>query len=255
MTTMILLTCILALFMFITSGRSGLYSFISLVINFILLFITIVLIAGGVPAIAVSFFTGICILAITIYMGNSGENETDIAFLATILVMSVMIVLIIPVEHLAQVQGFSNEDSEEIEAFNLAIGVNFEAIIISTTVLSTLGAIAEAAIAVASGLQEIIEQKPDITLQELRKSGQNIGYQIMGMTFNTLFFGMFGGNLALFILLYKLQATFGYYLNSKVFVSETMLVLYASIAVILIIWTTSELMVYRLAKQRKKNSK
>ncbi|GAJ27363.1 membrane spanning protein [Liquorilactobacillus sucicola DSM 21376 = JCM 15457] len=255
MTTMTLLTCILAFLMFITSGRSGVYSFISLVINFVLLFITIVLIAGGIPAIGVSFFSGICILAITIYMGNSGETETDIAFLATVLVMGIMLVLIIPVEHLAQVQGFSNEDSEEIEAFNLAIGVNFESIIISTIVLSTLGAIAEAAIAVSSGMQEIIEQKPTIELNDLRKSGRNIGHQIMGMTFNTLFFGMFGGNLALFILLYKLQATFGYYLNSKVFVSETMLVLYASIAVIMIIWTTSELMVHRLAKQRKKNSK
>ncbi|WP_311408225.1 YibE/F family protein [Liquorilactobacillus uvarum] len=253
MTTMTSLTLILALLMFVTSGRNGVYSFISLVINFALLFITVVLIAGGVPAIGVSFFSGICILAITIYMGNSGESETDIAFLATILVMIVMLLLIVPIEHAAQIQGFSNEDSEEIEAFNLAIGVNFEAIMISATVLSTLGAIAEAAIAVSSGLQEIIEQKPEIELSDLRKSGRNIGQQIMGMTFNTLFFGMFGGNLALFILLYKLQASFGYYLNSKIFVGETMLVLYASIAVIMIIWVTSELMVHKLARQRKKN--
>ncbi|KRM96207.1 integral membrane protein [Liquorilactobacillus aquaticus DSM 21051] len=250
MTTMTFLTFILAFLMFVAGGRNGIYSFFSLVINFFLLFITIILIAGGVPAIGVSFFSGVCILAITIYMGNSEGSEADIAFIATILVMVIMLLLIIPFEHLAQVQGFSNEDSEEIEAFNLAIGVNFESIMISAAVLSTLGAIAEAAIAIASGLQEIIEQKPEIELSDLRRSGRNIGKQIMGMTFNTLFFGMFGGNLALFILLYKLQATFGYYLNSKIFVGETMLVLYASIAVIMIIWITSELMVHKLAKQR-----
>ena len=60
-----------------------------------------------------------------------------------------MLVLIVPVDYLAQVQGFGNEQSEEIEAFNLLIGVNFESLLIATTVLATLGAIAEASIAVA----------------------------------------------------------------------------------------------------------
>ena len=99
-------------------------------------------------------------------------------------------------------------------------GVNFEQLLIATTVLSTLGAIAEAAIAVASGLNELIEQRPTITLPEVFKSGKTIGFQIMGMTFNTLFFGMFGSDLALFILLYKLDADFSYYLNSKIFVKR-----------------------------------
>ena len=64
----------------------------------------------------------------------------------------------------------------------------------------------------------------------------------MGMTFNTLFFGMFGGDLALFILLYKLDATFGYYLNSKIFVAESMEVLFSSISIILVIWITTYMM-------------
>ena len=238
MSELSLLTLILLILMLLVGGKHGLSSFISVVLNFGILFLTVILIAGGFPPLGVSLFAGICILAITIYMGNSDETATNTAFLATIIVMLVMLVIIIPLDQLAQVQGFGNEQSEEIEAFNLLIGIKFESLLIATTMLSTLGAIAEAAIAVASGLEELIAQQNSITLSQLYKSGRTIGFQIMGMTFNTLFFGMFGGDLALFVLLYKLNATFGYYLNSKIFVGECLAVLFSALAVILVIWIT-----------------
>ena len=68
--------------------------------------------------------------------------------------LAIVVVVMVPFIKLVGIQGFSPEQSEEIEAFNLLIGVNFESIAISTMILSTLGAIAEAAIAIASGLDE-----------------------------------------------------------------------------------------------------
>ena len=223
--------------MWIVGGKRGLASFSSVALNFILLFLTVIFISIGVPALWTTIFAGIAILAVTIYMGNSDEKTTNIAFGATLISLAIVVVVMVPFIKLVGIQGFSPEQSEEIEAFNLLIGANFESIVISTMILSTLGAIAEAAIAIASGLDEIIEQQPDITLPALYTSGQ-----IMGMTFNTLFFGMFGGDLALFILLYKLNATFGYYLNSKIFVAESMEVLFSSISIILVIWITTYMM-------------
>lgn len=245
MTTLNMLIIVLAVLVMVVGGKKGFMALSSFVINFCLLFLSIILIAGGFSPIAVAAFSGICILAITIFMSDCGEKEANIAFIATLIVLLLMILLIAPLDHLIQIQGFSTEDSEEVEAFNLAIGVSFESILLATTVLSTLGAIAEAAIAVASGMHELIEQSPKITTHDLRHSGRIIGFQIMGMTFNTLFFGMFGGNLALFILLDKLQVSFGYYLNSKIFVGETCLVLYSSIAVVAVIGVTIELVVKR----------
>ncbi|WP_302046985.1 YibE/F family protein [Ligilactobacillus agilis] len=250
MSAITLLSLILLILMLLVGGKHGLSSFISIILNFALLFIAVILIAGGFPPLGVSLFIGICILAITIYMGNNDEVATNTAFIATILVVGVMLVLIVPVDYLAQVQGFSNEQSEEIEAFNLLIGVNFESLLIATTVLATLGAIAEASIAVASGLEELLSQKPDLTLAQLYKSGKAIGFQIMAMTFNTLFFGMFGGDLALFILLARLNASFGYYLNAKIFVGECLAVLFSALAVILVIWITIYLTGRKLNAQR-----
>ena len=152
MSTISLLTLILMVLMILVGGKSGFTSFLSVVFNFLILFAAVILITGGISAIGVTFFAGVCILAITIFMGNKNETSTNTAFVATLIVMVIMLLLIVPLDYFAQIKGFSNEQSEEIEAFNLLVGANFETILISTTVLSTLGAIAEAAVAISSGL-------------------------------------------------------------------------------------------------------
>ena len=252
MTTLKTLLLILAILVILVGGKNGFKAIISFGLNFCLLFLSVILIAGGFSPIMISVLSGGCILAITIYLSDCQETVANTAFFATVIVLALMVIMIIPFDHLVQIEGFSSEDSEEVEAFNLAIGINFESLLIATTILSTLGAIAEAAIAITSGMQEIIEQTPAISSQNLRKSGRTIGFQIMGMTFNTLFFGMFGGNLALFILLDKLRSTFGYYLNSKIFVGETFMVLYSAIAVIGVIGVAIELMVRKVENQQVK---
>ena len=251
MSSILALTIVLAVLMMVFGGKQGTASFFSVLLNFGILFVTVILISSGFPPLLISLFAGICILATTIYMGNSDDRSTNIAFEATIIVLVVMIIMIVPMDHWAQIKGFSTEQSDEIEAFNLLIGINFEKLAISTAILSTLGAISEAAIAISSGLQEIIDQNPDITKKKLYQSGSNIGSQIMGMTFNTLFFGMFGSDLALFVLLAKVHAGIGYCINAKIFVSECMLVLYSAVAVICVIMITTFLMAHRLEKQQK----
>lgn len=246
MSSILLLTIILAVLMTLVGGKKGLISFFSVLLNFVILFVAVILISVGITPIGVTIFAGLALVATTIYMGNDEEKTTNVAFIATVISMGILLLMIIPFDKFAAIQGFSPEQSEEIEAFNLLVGIKFESITISITILSTLGAIAEAAIAVASGLDELMEQNPNMTLAQLYESGRNIGFQIMGMTFNTLFFGMFGGDLALFILIAKMHANFGYYLNSKIFVSESIEVLFSSIAIIFVIVMTTYLMGRRI---------
>lgn len=250
MSTLNLLILILLGLLIIVGGKRGMISAITLACNFCLLFVAVVLIASGFNPLVVCGLFGLAILALTIYPGNDDTTTCNVAFGATLVVLVGMLVLIVGFDHFAQTAGFASEQSEEIEAFNVNIGVNFEQIAIVVTILSTLGALAEAAIAVASGVSEVIAQTPTITRKQAFKSGKNIGKQITAMTFNTLFFGMFGSDLALFVLLVKLNASFGYYLNSKIFVAETMLVLYSCLAVILVIELTAWLMSRRVARQK-----
>ncbi|TPR14736.1 YibE/F family protein [Apilactobacillus timberlakei] len=239
MSAIIVLGIVLFILMLLVGGKQGLQSFLSLILNFGFLFFAIVLIAFHFPPIIVTVITGVIVLALTIFLSGTDDNTSGLAFLSSILVLFILVLLIIPVEHWAQVQGFGLEDSDDLEGLSILIGINFVKIEIATAILSTLGAIAEATMAIASGLDEIKEQHPKIKPSRLLFDGIYVGKQIIGTTLNTLFFGLFGGSLSLFVWFHSLNYSFGNILNDKVFDAQLIVILFSLIGVILTIPITS----------------
>jgi len=242
MSTITVLGLVLFGLMALIGGKTGALAFLSLIFNFALLFLAVVLISWGFPAMAVSLVIGTIILAFTIFFGEANELAAKTAYIAALIVMVGLILVIFPVEHWIMAQGFSLEDSEDLEGMSLAIGVSFVGVAVTEAILSTLGAIAEASIAIAAGLSEIIEQHPHVETKRLYIDGISIGKQIIGTTFNTLFFGFFGGFLALFIWFSGLHYSFGNVINNKIFVAEVLMVLFALIGVILTVPVTTWVM-------------
>ncbi|MCL0329565.1 YibE/F family protein [Apilactobacillus xinyiensis] len=239
MSSIALLGIILLFLMLLVGGRQGFNSFISLILNFGFLFLAIVLISFHLSPLLVTLVVGTILLSLTIFLSGVNDETGNLAFYSSLFVLIILVVLIIPIEYWSQVQGFGLEDSDDLEGMSLMIGINFVKISIATAILSTLGAIAEATMAIASGLGEITEQHPDISSKRLLFDGFFIGKQIIGTTLNTLFFGLFGGMLALFIWFFGLNYSFGNILNDKVFNAEFIIILFSLIGVILSIPITS----------------
>ncbi|WP_412989757.1 YibE/F family protein [Pediococcus siamensis] len=250
MNTILALILILLAAMLLVGGWQGLKAFLSLVINFILIFLTVVLIGLNFPILGVTLLNAVIILAVTIYLGDDDPLTTETAFYGSVLVMALVVLLIIPVEHWAVVQGFGNENTEDLEGLSLLVGIKFVDVAIATTILSSLGAIAEAAIAISAGLGEILAQNPEIPAKRLFADGIAVGKQIIGTTFNTLFFGFFGGFLGLFIWFVRLNYSWGEFLNNKIFVSELVMILISFIGVILTIPVTTWVMQLKVRYQR-----
>lgn len=243
---LVLLVCMVAV-----GGGQGLQAWLSLLFNFGALFFAMVLMAFHFSPVIVTLVTGVIVLAMTIFLGGSDNRSTMIAFYASVLVLILLVVIIIPVEHWAQIQGFGPEDSEDLEGMSTVLGISFIDIAISTAILSTLGAIAEAAIAIAAGLAEILEQHPKISLKNLQGAGFRVGAQIIGTTFNTLFFGFFGGFLALFIWFARVHYSMGEILNDRILVGEILMVLFSMMSVIATIPLTTWAMVAEEKRERK----
>lgn len=252
MSTMTALFIILALLLIIIGGKMGLQAIVSLLFNFFWLFLTITLIAWGFSPVIVVAITGIIILAMTIFLSDDNDQVTRVAFATAVVIMFILILLIIPVEHYANVQGFANEDSDALEGLSLNIGVSFLKVTIVATILSTLGAIAEAAMAVAAGMQELLEDKPDIHSDKLFGHGMHIGQQIISTAINTLFFGFMGSFLGLSIWFIRLNYSFATMINAKIFVSEFLLIIFSMIAVILAVPCTALFMKLDLQRQEKR---
>ncbi len=238
--------------MVLVGGRQGISSFLSMVINFGILFFSIVLMAFHLPPIAVTIVASVILLSITIFWSSASDSASSTAFQASVIILIILILIIVPMEYWARVGGFGLEDSEELEGLSLYVGISFTKLAISTAILSSLGAIAEAAIAISSGLDEIVVQHPKITGDQLFQDGVKIGKQIIGTAVNTLFFGFFGSSMGLFIWFYGLNYSLGDILNDKIFAAELIAILISLIGVVLTIPVTTWLMSYRVKRRRAK---
>lgn len=226
--------CLLIL-MLLVSGQHGGRAFVSLLINFCLFFLALALVAFHFNPVIVICVIGVCILGVTIFMATDDLKVGKVSFISALLVAAALFLLIWLIEYWVQVPGFATEDSDELEGMSVLIGINYYQVAVAITILSVLGALAEASMAVTTGIAEMITTDPSISRQSLLNGGLQVGRQIIGTTLNTLFFGFFGGMLALLIWFVGLHYSWTTILNNKIFAAQLITILLSVIGVSLCI--------------------
>src|SRR5699024_2813247 len=168
--------------------------------------------------------------------------------------IALMLILIYFMTKRTMIQGFSEEEIEEISVFSLNIGVDFVKVGAAMIIMSTIGAITDVAISITSPMREVMLHHPEINRRTLFFSGMNIGRDILGSNTNTLFFtfmiilsvilvsnrntfffAFIGGYIGLLLWFRDLKYTFGEIVNSKVFSAEILTIFCAGIGIALII--------------------
>lgn len=251
MNVLVLLAGLLFVFMAIIGGKKGIRSFIALFLNFGVIIMTVFFMND--PTINPVFLTLIAcvfISCINLFYINEVNWTTKTAFYATILTTIVLVILISFITNSAMIQGFGEEETEEMGMFSFYIGLDFVKIAVSVIIMSTIGAITDAAIAIASPMREMHFHHPNIDRKELFRFGLSIGRDILGTSTNTLFFAFFGGYLALLIWFKDLSYSLGEIVNSKVFSSELITICCAAIGVTLVIPITAYITAYFLVRKK-----
>ncbi|WP_225046703.1 YibE/F family protein [Lacticaseibacillus kribbianus] len=235
MSTIPALMLALLVLLTLVGGRAGLSNFLALLINMLVMIAAAVLMAGGFNPIGVAVVAGLAVLSAVIFLSTRDAAVAGTAFVSSLLVMALVLGVVVVSVTLSHTAGFGPEDAEELEGFSLYVGVSFQNILIATGLLSTLGAIAEAAVAVAAGMQEL---GPKVT----RQARTRMAGAIIGTGLNTLFFGFFGGFAGLFVWFAQLKYPLWQVLNNQIFAGELIQVLFAVIAVTLTVpitmWVT-----------------
>lgn len=241
---MMLLTGILLILLVLVCGWQGLTIFFSLGLNFVVIILALVLVAGGFEPLIVSGLLSLILLATSIFMNTKQPLTAKTAFVTSLIVVVVLLLIIVPLSQIAATYGFGAEDAEEIEGFGLAIGLSFQKISIMMIILGSLGAIAETSIAVASGLVEILEYDAQMGPKQLFKAGIAIGEKIIATAFNTLFFSFFGSFLSLTMWFIQLGYPISKIVNHKILIGEGLALLIGVIGVIATVPLTSWLLNY-----------
>ena len=254
MSTINALGLLLLVLMLVVSGWRGARSFISLLLNFCLFFLDLALVAFHFNPLIVTAILGICILAITIFMATDDLTVGKVSFLTSLIITAALFLFVWLIEYWAQVPGFATEDSDELEGMSVMIGINYYQVALAITILSVLGAIAEAAMAVTTGVAEMMATDPDMSRSSLLAGGLQVGRQIIGTTLNTLFFGFFGGLLALLVWFGGLNYSWGTIINNKIFAAQFITVLLSVIGVCLCIPLSTWLAAHYFGQRLDKSS-
>lgn len=233
MSVLMMLSVILFALMLAIGGVKGIGAFVSLWISFAIMVVMTILISFQFNAFWVLLIGGASLLTVTVLSASADERTTIIALIASLIIMLILLAVILPTEHIAIAQGFAEENSEELEGLSLAININFGTLGIVAALLATLGAIAEASVAIATGIGELLNSKPSLQDNELIGVGQLLGKQIIGTAVNTVLFGFLADFLSLAVLFSKLKYTFSEILNAKLFTSSMLSLLYALLGVII----------------------
>lgn len=253
MNVSVCLAAILFILMILIGGKKGARSFIALFLNFgVLLLAVIIMTDPDANPIILTLIACTVISYINLFYINEVNNKTKPAFISTMATIAVLLIFIVIVTEKAMIQGFGEEETEELSIFSLYIGVDFVKIGASMIIMSTIGAITDVAISITSPMRELINHHPDISRKALFRFGITIGRDILGTNTNTLFFAFFGGYIALLIWFKDLSYSFGEVVNSKLFSAEMINILCAGIGIALIIPITSWIAAYSFVKTRKK---
>jgi uncharacterized membrane protein len=254
MNALIVLAAILFILMTLIGGKKGARSFWALFFNFGVLIITVIIMNNPtVDPIILTLIACTVISCINLFYINEVNSKTKTAFLSTIITTVILLLFIVIVTKNAMIQGFGEEEMEELGIFSVYIGVDFVKIGASVIIMSTIGAITDTAIAISSPMREIYYHNPSISRKDLFTSGLSIGKDILGTSTNTLFFAFFGGYLALLIWFKDLSYSTGEIVNSKIFSAEMITILCAGIGVTLVIPITSGITAYFLVKTKNKS--
>lgn len=255
MNTIVLLALLLFILMLIIGGRKGARSFIAIFFNFMVLMISvIIMLIPQANPIIVTLIACVIIGCINLFFINEVNTKTKTAFLSSILTIFVLLVFIWVMTDTSMIQGFGEEEVEELTVFSLYIGTDFVKIAASVIIMSTIGAITDAAMAISSPMFEMRYHNPNASRKELFMFGIQIGKDILGTSANTLFFAFFGGYMALLIWFKDLDYSFGKIINSKIFSSEMITIFCAGTGIALVIPVTAWITAYFFTRLKKRKA-
>ena len=244
----VLMTVILFGLMMAVGGKRGLYSFVSLMMNFMVLVLIISLIAKGVHPIFATVLGCLVITVVTLFFNVGWKLKSLASFLSVLMVLLIIGVYAGVLVSSSSIGGFSSPEYTDIVMFNLNIGINMGDVAVAGILFKLVGAMIDTSVAISSFLSESVRLTPDQSKSHLFHSAMNVGRDILGTTTNTLYFAFLGSFMMLFVWFSLEGYTFALAMNSKVLIKELIRIISSGLGCVLIIPITAAISTTLLTK-------
>ncbi|MBQ4065339.1 MAG: YibE/F family protein [Clostridia bacterium] len=213
----------------------------------IALLVSILVVAGalipaiynGLSPIAVTLAVCVAISSVTLVLMNGFSAKTAAAIVSTVIGLAASALLYAVIAGILTVTGYNLEETESLILISRNTGLVLAEILFSGILLSSLGAVMDTAMSIASALFELAENKPDIKKAELLRSGMNIGRDMIGTMCQTLVLAFVGSSVATLLVVVAYSTSFNRFMSSDFLALEVLQALTGSFAVILTVPITA----------------
>ena len=248
----------------IIGGVKGVKAIVGLLYTIALIYFVLIKgIFNGQDAIANSIITTILVITGTFIIIGTGINKkiltAAIGTVGGVLSAGIMALIF---NNLAKLTG-AGEDAIQLSINMTTINFNFRELLFAGILVSALGACMDVGMSIASSLDEIKMKNPDITWQELFKSGMNIGRDVIGTMTNTLILAYVGGSLTLILLFMASNMNIYEILNKETIAEQVISAVAGSMGVVYTVPITSfvysilnrDKVIYKKTSENKLNGK
>ncbi len=241
-----------ALFMIllvIIGRKKGVFSLVSIIATISLMFFVLVpLILHGVNPVVSAVVVGILSTIITIYLVGGFNSKSSAAIIGTGLSLIFAGGMSLAAIWMARLTGFAGEESMFL--YSTRPDLSFKGILAASMIIAALGALMDTGVSIASSVNEIYETDKKLTVNQLFKSGMNIGKDIIGTMSNTLILVYLGSALPLLLLSNNIDLQKFFNLNQVA--TEILSALIGSISILACVPLTAIIAAYLIKRQKER---
>lgn len=188
-------------------GRgTGAKSLIALVITIAALFyILFPLLIRGYPTLPTVFLVCVYIAVVSFTILGGIRRKSVCAMLGTVAGMTFAMLFGLLAQYLCRVSGLRVSDVEPLlQLRQTGTPIGLRGLLVAGVVVSSLGAVMDVAMSIASALEEVHAANGELGFRALFRSGMNIGQDMVGTMTNTLILAILGSGFTTILYLYSL---------------------------------------------------
>lgn len=200
----------------VIGGKQGLKGALGLAFTFLaIIFLYLPLVYLGWPPLWTSVLICTVTTAVTMYFIGGPTRKTVVASAGTVagVVIAGLVAAIFGAA--TGISGWNVSDIETLITLWNTNGINVGELLFAGLLISSLGAVMDVAMSVASSMGEVLAQNPAMSRGALFASGMRIGRDMMGTDSNTLILAFAGGSVSMLVLDYAYDLPILQILNSN----------------------------------------
>lgn len=233
-------------------GWKGVKAVASLGFAFIcIVYLMFPLIYQGVSPIAITIGVSVMTTIVTLGLLGGFTSKTLSAIIGTTAGVAIAAAAAILFGKAAGISGYNVSDIETLNYVAQNSSIKIGQLLFSGIIISSLGAVMDVGMSIASTIQEIYETDSTLSREKLFVSGIHVGRDMMGTMTNTLIFAYVGGAITTLIINYAYDLSYRQLANSYIIGIEIMQGLSGSLGVVLTVPITAAIASFLVTRNKR----